>query len=154
MVVVKSELFPTKGTLLFAITTIRQKEPPTINDFLNTTFYRCSWYENEKTKIKTAGIDCYSVCYLTPKNRTYYYKGLEEFFSMVGKIPPFKDGYHSATAPRYDEHKPYHQGLSQSIAFLFSDDYKKIHQEVYKEAFSPSTVKLKDFYELYGIQRS
>lgn len=152
MVVIKSELFTTSGTLLFAVTTIRQKKPPTINDFLNNVFFKCSWYENEQTKIKTAGIDCYSVCYLTQKKRKYYYEGLEYFFSIVGKINPFEDGYHCSTSPNFDADKPYHIGLSNNIEFMFSDNYKEIHKEIHKEIyeedFVPSDVKIGDFYEL------
>ena len=98
IVVIKSELFTTKGDLGFALTTIIQSKEPKLSDFLNSTLYSCEWYEPIKGEEnhKIAGIDYYCIYYGTKKERILYFEGLETFYTKVGIIKPFEGGYHSS----------------------------------------------------------
>ena len=140
--IIKDELYTTKGSFLFALTTIRQSKKPTISDFLNSTFDRCEWYE------KIAGIDSYNICYLTKKERIPYFEGLESFFTFIGTIKPFENGYHSSSGIDLSETNTFEQVLSLCMEYAHSDERKKSYLEIYKKELKPDTIKLKEFHSI------
>lgn len=146
VVVIQDELFTTKGHFSFALTTLRQKTEPSIDDFLNSTLYRCKWYEpTQERHYQIAGIDSYSIVYSTKKERLPLFKGLETFFTYVGEITPFESGYHTSSGLNLPETDVLEQILFDTMEFAWSERKKEIHLEVYKEVFTPDTVKLKAF---------